>query len=221
MQAPHGVRLALRGAYDFERELASRADVLAQWAIGPRRPTVTVQWVHRHPSIDAVSYFARFESEPRELLRATARHDFAWHGLGAEVEYFGSFVEGRDAHRLGGAVIFAYGRVGYSARLGDVGEESDIYGDLAYPLAPWARVEAGASFVTYTLLEDDIETDDRDLTTAYGRVRVTPKPGVDAVLEVQSVTNPLFDEDVRVLGGLDLTAGFGTGRFGLASGRRL
>ncbi|MBP6875337.1 MAG: hypothetical protein KBD56_04645 [Candidatus Eisenbacteria bacterium] len=222
VQAPYGVRLALRGAYDFERDLASRADLLAQWqpsrsGLG-RWPALTLQLVHRHPAIDAVSYFARFDSEPRNLVRAAARHDFRWHDLGAEIEYFGSFAEDRDGHRLGGALLFKYGRIGYAARLGDIGEESDFFGDVSYEFASWGRVEAGASFVTYVLLEDALERDERDLTTAYGRALVRPRAGVGLVLEVQSLTNPFLDEDIRVLAGLDLTAGVGAGRFGLSQG---
>jgi len=216
ISAPHGLRLVLRGTYDFEREVAQRAEALAQWQLAARLPVVTLQAVSRHPAIDAGSYFVRFESEPMQLLRATVRHLCERRGLGAELEYFGSFAEERDGHRLGAAWLFPFGRVGYSARLGDIGEESRFYWDLCYQAAPWIRVEGGATFVTYALLEDAPETDERDLTTAYGRLRVTPRPGVGVILEVQSLTNPDFEEDLRLLGGIDLTAGIGEARFGLA-----
>jgi hypothetical protein len=41
---------------------------------------------------------------------------------------------------------------------------------------------------------------------------------MDVTLEVQSLDNPGYSEDVRVLAGLDLTMGRGASRFGLDRG---
>jgi hypothetical protein len=211
-----GVRATGRAAYDLERDEWNRAEALAQWRPGHGLPVVAAQVIDRRPSVDAASYFARFleDQEWIRVGRASVRYDHA-NGFGAEAEWIGSFVDDRTSTRVGGSLRMPYGRIGYSARLGDAGEESRWFGDLEYAVLPWIRLEAGATLLTYALLEDAPESAERDLTTAYGRARLQPREGVGVVLEIQNVTNPDTDHDVRFLAGLDLTSGYGASRFGL------
>jgi hypothetical protein len=216
---PHlpGLRASGRLAYDLVREKWERTDVLAQWRPGAALPVFTAQLVDRRPEIDAASYFARFFDAGRwlHIRRASVRYDWARTGFGAEAEWIGSYVGKRTATRIGGSLILPVGRIGYSARLEDAGEESGWFGEVGYPVLPWVRIEAGAALLTYTLLEDTPESDERDLTSAYARAWVRPIEGVGVVLEVQDLKNPESNHDVRFLAGLDLTAGFGASRFGL------
>jgi hypothetical protein len=200
-----GLRATARVAYDLELDQLDRAEALAQWRPRPNLPVFSGQIVARRPAIDAGSYFARFELEQIVVGRVSVRYEDRRH-CGAEAEYVGSFTEGRSATRLGGSLLFPYGRVGYSARLGDAGEESRWFGEANYSPLPWVRVEAGATLLTYALLDNAPESDEHDLTSAYGRVRLQPIPGVGVTLEVQDVVNPDVKHDVRFLGGLDLLA---------------
>lgn len=211
-----GLRASGRVAYDLEQEAWDRAEALAQYAMGAGLPVLAAQIVDRRPAIDAGSYFMRFlEDEERiRVGRASVRYDHR-SGFGGEAEWVGSFVDERTATRLGGALVFPMGRLGYSARVGDAGEESRWFGDVGYTVMPWLRFEAGATLLTYALLEDAPAADERDLTSAYGRLHLRPREGVGVVLELQDVMNPDVDHDLRFLAGLDLTASFGMGGYGL------
>jgi hypothetical protein len=212
------LRATARLAYDLEREEWARAEALAQWRPGPNLPVVALQVVDRRPTIDAASYFARFtESEHRQLGRATVRYEHSC-GFGVEAEYAGTFVEERSSTRIGGALVMPIGLVGYSMRIGDAGEENRWYGDVAMQASPWLRLEGGAALLTYALMADAPESEERDLTTAYARARLAARDGMDVTVEVQNVTNPYLEQDVRFLAGLDLTAGRGASRFGLQPG---
>jgi hypothetical protein len=127
-------------------------------------------------------------------------------------------VDERTSARIGGAALFPLGCVGYSVRIGDAGEESRWYGDLSWRARPWLRVGGGATFATYALLENAPSSEERDLTTLFARLRFEPRDGTAFFLEAQSLDNPHYEEDIRVLAGLDLTMGRGTGRFGLDRG---
>jgi hypothetical protein len=213
-----GLRASGRLAYDLEREQWMRAEALAQWRPGGDLPVIALQFIDRRPSIDAASYFARFaETEHLQLGRATVRYEHHT-GFGVEAEYVGTFVEERSSTRLGAALVMPIGLVGYSARLGDVGEEDRWYGDVAMEVSPWLSVEAGAALLTYALIADAPESEERDLSTAYARARLAARAGMDVTLEVQNVTNPYLEQDVRFLAGLDLTMGRGASNFGLNSG---
>jgi hypothetical protein len=211
-----GLRATGRASYDLHAETWDRTEALAQWRPGAALPSIAVHLVDRRASIDPRSYFARFDGRVR-VGRASARYDYR-RGFGAEAEWVGSFAEGRTATRIGGALLLPVGRVGYSARVGAAGEESRWFGDVGYAARPWLRLEAGATLVTYALIEDASEADERDLTTAYGRADLRPRDGVGLVLEIQNVTNPDAERDIRFLVGLDLITGFGASRFGLRPG---
>lgn len=211
------LRLVGKATYDLERELWDREEVVADWH-RPGFPTLGLQWLDKRPAIDAASYFTRFEDLYRVRIgRANARYETK-QGFGAECEYFGSFVNRETSTRLGVAAVTPYGRVGYSARLGDSGEEDSWYGDLSVRVTPWLRLDGGATFATYALLQDAPESDERDLTTLFGRVHVTPRPGVGVTLEVQNLENPVYSRDTRFLFGIDLLMGRGLSRFGLDRG---
>jgi len=214
-----GVRAVGRVEYDLELEKWNRAEALAQWHPGVGLPVVAAQVIDRRPTIDAASYFARFVEDAMRIRmgRASVRYDHR-SGFGAEAEWLGTYVGRRTATRIGGSLILPVGRVGYSARVGAAGEENRWFGNLGYAVLPWVWLEAGATLLTYAVLEDAPESDEHDLTTAYGRVRAEPLPGVGVRLEVQNVKNPDVDHDVRFLAGLDLTTGFGASRFGLQPG---
>jgi hypothetical protein len=213
-----GLDLRGRAAYDLESEQWHRAEALARWRPPRCRAVLSAQVIDRSPDVDGASYFARFAGAERiRLARSSVRYERP-DRFGGEVEYVGSFVDERTATRVGAAVLVPIGRLGYSVRFGDAGEEDRWYGDVAWAARPWLRVEGSASFATYALLEDAPEADERDLTSATIGVRATPRPGMDVTLEVQSLDNPGYSEDVRVLAGLDLTMGRGASRFGLDRG---
>ncbi|MFN8546510.1 MAG: hypothetical protein U0527_00690 [Candidatus Eisenbacteria bacterium] len=164
----YGLRASGRAVYDLEREGWDREELLAQWRPCPTMPSLTLQWLDRRPSIDAASWFSVFdEIERARVGRATLRYECA-KGFGAEADYLGAFVDDRTSTRVGGAVVVPYGRVGYSARLGDAGEESQWFGEGRVRVFPWIRLDAGLSVLTYALLQDAPDDDQRDVTATFG-----------------------------------------------------
>ena len=218
---PHGLRASGRAVYDMERDAWEREDALLQWQRKPGCPVFSAQILDRRPDVDASSYFARFMGKYVERVRMGRTSIQYVHrtGFGAEAEYVGTFVDERTSARIGGAILAPVGRLGYSARIGDVGEESRFFGDASVRVLPWLRLEAGGALETYSLL-DDVEGDaqEDDLTSVFGRARIFPRSGIGVTLEVQSVDNPTYKSDVRFLAGLDLTMGRGASRFGLDRG---
>jgi hypothetical protein len=214
-----GLRGTGRLSYDLQRERWDRAEALAQWQ--PRRnlPVLSAQVIDRAPAIDDGSYFARFvgAAERLRLARCTLRYEHRTR-MGAELEYVGSFVDERTATRLGAALLFPYGQVGYSARIGDAGEESSWYGFLRWLPVGWLSLDGGATLSTYALLQDAPDSDQRDLTTIYARARARVRDGLRVSAEVQSLDNPVYSKDVRLLLGVDVDMGRGASRFGLDQG---
>jgi len=209
------LRATGRVSYDLLQERWTRAEAIAQWRRKPGCPVFTAQFVDRYPSVDGASYFSRFSHiERARLARGSVRYEHRT-GFGGEVECMGAFVDERTSTRIGGALLFPVGRVGYSARVGDAGEESRWFGDVRVRAVPWLWLEGGATLSTYALFEDAPESAERDLTSAFGRVRLLPVSGVALTLEVQSVENPFYEEDFRFLGGLDLALSGGINRWGL------
>ncbi|MBM3321230.1 MAG: hypothetical protein FJY73_11195 [Candidatus Eisenbacteria bacterium] len=213
-----GLRATGRFAYDLEGERWTRAETVLQMQRNPGCPVLTAQFVDRYPSIDAGSYFARFTGVHRSrLARGSIRYEHR-NKFGGEIDYSGARVDDRTSARIGGAVLFPVGRAGYSARIGDAGEESRWFGDVRFAPLPWLMLEGGATILTYALFENAPEAEEREVTTAFGRIRVVPRSGTALLVEIQSLETPLEEEDVRVLAGLDLTMGRGTGAFGLSRG---
>lgn len=198
------VRATARAAYDLEQEFWMRAEFAARWRPKRTGPAVILQYVDRSNRADAASYFARFTGVERARVgRLTTRYELA-NRFGGEIEYSGAWVDTRTSTRVGGAVVVPGGRVGYSARLGDSGEESTFYGDIAHQPLSWLRLGVGASVSTYALFEDAPDDDERDLTTAWGRAEIFPCSGVGVTLEGQRLENPIYSEEFRMLFGLDL-----------------
>lgn len=217
---PNGsLRATALGSYDLEQDHWQRVEFLGQYQPRPNLPMFSAQYLDRFPSIDAASYFARFADsmERIRVARVAARHEYR-KGWGGEIEYFGAFVDKLTSSRIGVAALLPYARIGYAARLGDAGEESRWFGDVHYQPLTWVSLEGGAAISTYALLQDAPDSEQRDLTTAFGRVRADLRPGCRLTLEVQSLNNPFYSKDVRFLAGLDLFTGRGTSRFGLGSG---
>jgi hypothetical protein len=67
-------------------------------------------------------------------------------------------------------------------------------------------------------MQDAPADQERDLTTLAARAKVDLRPGLRLLAEVQSLTNPEYDEDVRFLVGLDISMARGNSRFGLDRG---
>jgi hypothetical protein len=213
-----GMRATGRVAYDLAHDAWDRADIIGQWQPRGALPMFIFQYVDRNPRINANSYFVRFTDAKRmRLARAAARYEHASR-FGAELECLDSFVGKRTSARVGATLLTPYGQVGYSARLGDSGEESRWFGDVAWRARPWLSLEGGATFLTYALLADAPQSEERDLTTLFGRVRMWPRAGLGLTLELQRLENPFYTKDVRFLAGLDLAAGCGAGCFGLSRG---
>lgn len=179
---------------------------------------MTVQYVDRYPTIDAASWFSRFTGLERiRLARAGVRWESEgrW---GGELEGVGAYVGSRTDARMGLAILLPVARVGYSLRTGDGGDENSVYGEAAWQARPWLRLEGEASYLTYALFADAPEDQERDLTTLAARARVELRSGLNVTAEVQSLVNPVYDRDVRVLLGVDLAMGRGASRFGLDQG---
>lgn len=217
-QVGRHTRVFGRVAYDLEQSRWARVQAQGQWRHSARSPVVDLQYIDRHPSIDAASWFSRFTTLKRiRLARLAVRHEMPSR-FGGEFEYLGSFVGERTSSRVGAAVLVPGGRVGYSLRLGDAGEENRFFGELSHQVTPWLELGAEASLLTYALLQDAPADQDRDVTTLAARARVDLRPGMRILAEVQSLDNPLYDEDVRFLMGLDISMARGTSRLGLDRG---
>ncbi|MHB8080264.1 MAG: hypothetical protein ACYDIE_13530 [Candidatus Krumholzibacteriia bacterium] len=212
------LRALARAAYDLEGDRWARLEAQAAWQQAPQRPAVTLQLVDRRPSIDAASWFARFTDVRRIRL---ARGAVRWERrsrFGGELEYVGSFVDTRASSRVGLALLLPHGRLGYSVRTGDAGEENSFYGEAAWQACRWLRLEGEASYLTYALIADAPASDERDLTTLVARACARLRPGLDVTAEVQRLDNPLYSSDVRCLLGVDLALARGTSRYGLDRG---
>ena len=215
--AVRNTRIFARAAYDLEGDRWSRLQAQAQWR-PTGLPVTTFQYIDRYPSIDAASWFARFTDVKRiRVARATMRYA-APSRFGGELEYLGSFVDVRTSSRVGLAALVPGGRIGYSVRLGDAGEENRFYGELGGHVRPWLQLDAYASVLTYALMQDAPADQERELTTLSARARIDLRPGLRLTAEVQSLDNPLFSKDVRLLLGLDLAMARGTSRTGLDRG---
>ena len=212
------VRAFGRAAYDLEQDLWARLELQGQWRQRAGGTVVGLQFIDRHPSIGANSWFSRFGELKRiRLLRGSGRYEWPSR-YGGEVEYMGSFVDGQAANRFGLALLAPMGRLGYSVRLGDIGEENSFYGEIFHQVWPWLLVEGQATLLTYALATDAPGTDERDLVTFSARARARLRPGARLTMEVQSLSNPLYSQDVRFLLGLDLSMARGSSRLGLDRG---
>lgn len=212
------LRALARTSYDLESERWLRLEAQLRWRPAGGRTEVHLQAVDRRPSVDAASWFARFTDLERIRL---VRGGLRWENerrFGAEAEYVGSFTGARSANRVGLAALLPGARVGYSLRVGDVGDESSFFGEAAWQARPWLRLEAEAVFLTYALFQDAPADQERDLTTLAARARVRLRPGLNLAAEVQSLSNPGYDSDVRILVGLDAAMGRGASRLGLDRG---
>lgn len=214
-----GLRTILRAHYETESEQWDQAELLAWYRPTPGWPMLNLQYLDRRQSVEKNTYWERFlpSLDRVRLARASARYENEeqW---GLEVEYFGSFVDEFEQTRLGGAVLFPYGRLGYSLRLGDAGEESRWYGDLRWQPVGWWNLSGGAMLSTYALLKDAPEDLERDLVTLYARSVTRLRDGLNLHLEFQSLDNPQYSKDMRFLVGIDLAMGRGASRTGLGTG---
>jgi len=211
-------RIFTRVAYDLQPDRWARQQAQAQWRPASRLPETTFQYIDRHPSIDAASWFSRFTNLKRiRVARATMRYA-APSRFGGELEYLGTFVDTRTSSRVGLAVLVPGGRVGYSVRLGDAGEENRFYGELGGNVTRWLWLDAHATVLSYALMQDAPTDQERDLTTLSARARFNLRPGLRVTAEVQSLSNQLFSDDVRLLLGVDLAMARGSSRTGLDHG---
>ncbi len=215
----NGLRTILRAHYETETEQWDRAELLAWYRPTPGWPMLNLQYLDRRQSVEKNTYWERFlpSLDRVRLARASARYENAeqW---GVELEYFGSFVDEFQQTRLGGAVLFPYGRLGYSLRLGDAGEESRWFGDLRWQPLPWWNLSGGAMLSTYALLKDAPDDLERDLVTLYARSVTRLRDGLNLHLEFQSLDNPQYSKDMRFLIGVDLAMGRGASSTGLGTG---
>jgi hypothetical protein len=209
----------LRGNYDAEASEFQRFDFLTNLEPFAKGPELTVQYVSRKPIIEAGSYFSRWNEELERVavLRTELQYERE-NGFGGELEFFRSSVDDRSTNRFGLAFLAPHVRVGYSVSAGDSGEDSRWYGDVHMTLAHRVDLSAGAVYAEYALLEDAPDADVRELVTAYARARAEIQEGVRLLVELQSLENPFYKEDTRVLIGLDLAAGRGTSRYGVGTG---
>lgn len=211
-------RIFSRVAYDLEAERLAKIQIQGQWRPAHNLPVVDVQFLDRHPSIDAASWFSRFTGLERiRVLRASAQHLLPSR-FGGELEYLNTNVGSRSSSRIGLAAILPMGRLGYSLRLGDAGEESRFYGEVRIKAFPWLELDAQASILSYALLEDAPANEEHDLKTLAAGFRAQLRPGFRVVGQVQSLDNPFYSQDVRFLLGIDLSMARGTSNFGLGQG---
>jgi hypothetical protein len=216
MMPMKGLRTMARASYETVDQEWDRAELSTQWLHRKDWPVLSLHVLHRRPSIAANSWFSdRFDIENINIVRSSARkiNDL---GYGAEVEIFGANVDTRESARVSGTFYFPYGNLGYSARIGDSGEESSWIGDVGHSFLPWLHASVGATLSTYTLMEDALAADERDLVTAYGRLRLQLHSGLRLSAEVQSVDSPTYSEDFRLLIGLDVIATSRESSYGLS-----
>ena len=207
-----------RVVYDLENEHWRRLQGQLRWRPDNGPSSASIQFVDRRPFIDPGSYFSRFANVERiRVVRASLRRERD-SGFGGEFEAFGSYVDDRSASRLGAALLLPGGRVGYSVRMGDSGEENRFYGAYSRQVRPWLRAEGEATFQTYALFSDAPSSEDRELTTFSARLRAQLRPGLRVLAEVQSLDNPFYSKDVRFLMGVDLARAGGVANYGLGQG---
>jgi hypothetical protein len=216
------LRAHLRGNYETENSELERFDLLTQIAPRPQWPVLTLQFIDRKPMVHAGSYFARFNEaiERVQVLRTALRYE-GRSGIGAEFESFSSWIDERNTNRIGLALIVPHARVGWSTKSGDAGKDLRFYGDVNYHFGHWLQLSGGATFSEYSLLGEEQENDEdaeRELVTLFGRARVRLTEGVRFMAEAQSLENPFYSEDVRLLLGLDLAMGRGASNFGWGAG---
>ncbi len=187
-----------RAAFDLEADRWQRLEAQARLRPTGNLPSLFIQFVDRRPRVDAGSWFARFARNRRRLVRGTLEHrlDSGW---GGELEYLGSSTKGRSSSRLGGALLASFGRLGYSVRLGDIGEESRIYGEASHRPTRGLQVGASAAFLTYALLDDAPDWDERQWHSYSAWLRARLRRGLDLRAEVQSLDNALYERDIRFL----------------------
>jgi hypothetical protein len=216
--AVRNTRIFGRVAYDLQQERWAKIQAQAQWRRSAGSPVIDFQYIDRHPTIDAASWFSRFTDLKRiRIARAAVRHELP-NRFGGEFEYLGSFVGDVNSSRLGLADLVPGGRIGYSVRLGDRGEESRFYGELSHRFYPWLQLGIEGSVLTYALMSDAPVDQDRDLSTLAARARIDLRPGLRVLAEVQSMDNPFYDQDVRFLLGVDVSLARGSSRLGLDRG---
>ncbi|MCC7142569.1 MAG: hypothetical protein IT349_10770, partial [Candidatus Eisenbacteria bacterium] len=207
-----GMKATGRATYDLLTEGWEREEALCQYSVGEHLPMISAQVLDRRRVVDPLSWFSAFEQVERVRIGRLSVRQVVESGYGAEVEYFGSFVDDYTSARIGGAFLFPLGRIGYSARVGDSGEESRLIGEVRAPIRSWLALDGGVMVASYALLQDGLNSDDRELTTAYARARLTPMEGLGLSFEVQNVEDPRHEQDVRFLAGLDLSLGAGLSR---------
>jgi hypothetical protein len=212
------LRFSGRADYDLEREQWRRSEIQALWRAAGQRPEIRLQALGRRPSIDAASWFSRFSAAERiRLLRLVVHREFR-PGWGGEAEYVGTQVDERGSTHLGLAAVLPLGRVGWSVRSGDAGDENGLYGEVGARLADWLHVAGTASHLTYSFWENDPLTDDHAITTLTARLRADLKPGLRVTAAIQRLETPDTAHDVRLLLGVNLSAASGAARFGLTEG---
>lgn len=213
-----GTQTVARVVYDLENEHWNRLQGQLRWRPSAGLSGASFQFVDRRPFIDPASYFYRFTDVKRiRVARGSLRYERD-SGFGAEVEAFGSYVDDRSSSRLGAVLLVPGGRVGYSVRLGDTGEENRFYGGYSAQVRPWLRAEGEATFQTYALFTDAPAAAERDLTTLSARLRAQLRPGLRVMAEIQSLDNPQYNRDIRFLCGVDLARGGGSADYGLGQG---
>ena len=213
-----GARILGRAAYDMARDHWAKVLLTARWSLPDQATRLDLQLLDRQPCIDAASWFARFTGLERVRIIRLSLRRVSPGRFGGELDYTGSFVGERSSSRLGLAFLFPLGRVGYALRLGDAGEESRFFGELAHRVVSWLSVDAQASVLTYALLADAPAGEERDLVTLAAGLRADLRPGCRLRAQVQGLRNPSYDQDVRFLLGVDLSLARGASRFGLDRG---
>jgi len=211
-------RLLGRAVYDLEQSRLAKTQLLALWQPRGLGTSATLQLISRSPGIDAASWFARFADPGRiRVARAAIRHRFPSR-YGGELEIMGRFSEERRSTRVGAALLLPLGRIGYALRQGDAGEASRLYGEIGHRPLPWLETDARVAVSAYALLEDAPADLERDLVTMTARLRATLRPGLRLLAQVQSLDNPVYAKDVRLLIGVDMSMAGGATRYGLGRG---
>jgi hypothetical protein len=213
------LRSLVRANYDLETEELDRFDAMLMWRKRPDLPEAQIQYILRRQEYESGSWWEQFRKNLHavQLLRGSVRWRNA-RGLGGELQGFGSFIDERKTGQIGAAFLAPHLRLGAGFLGGDAGEQVRVFGDVDWAFAHRLDLSAGAAFVEYAIVEDPADSQMRDLTTYYARAKLMIVPGAELMTELQVLDNPFYNHDVRLLVGLDLSAGRGASRYGLGSG---
>lgn len=155
------------------------------------------EFERRKPRIYTGSFFSTFDPKPSSQIRLGS--DYRVNGLlRLNGEYRVTAYEDDSSQRVSVAANFGPGSIGFARQTGYGGKSNGIFGGVNYSFGEKLSVGAKLNFSEYELSELVSETERATSSTA--QITYIPFRGLETRLELQNLTNPYYDTDLRVLG---------------------